>query len=382
MKEKEQLSLEANQNIKNKTPKKPFFQKRSSWYLIGILLALMFVFVGVLIGVSRGINDRVALAEAQASPKIQSQIESAKLDIEEGRYQVALNRLDWVLEEMTDYLSEAELDEIGTLYSQALLYLSESENKAPTPKSSPTETANTPTPDLRGEEELFSTAQEYLAAEAWDEAILTLEALRNNNLEYKTVQVDGMLFVALRNRGVEKILVEGSLEPGIYDLTLAERFAPLDSTAEGFRTFARFYLTGASYWEVDWSQVVYYFEQVYQALPNLRDGTGMTATERFRIAAIEYAKQLAEAKEFCEAQRYMDLAMSLFSDPEIQPTQQWIVEKCYDIENPPKKEEPTEEAPLPTPTPSPTEGEEEPTPEPTTEEPPSGEPTPGGDGEG
>jgi len=372
MEENEVEVSESTRKRKGKRPKKPFFQKRFSWYFLGILIALIIVLIGVLLGVSKGINDRVTLAEAQALPKIESQIESARLDMEEGRYQVALNRLDWILDEMTDFLTDAELAEIGELYSQALLQVSLTGSATPEPTPSPTIPVNTPTPDFRGEEELFITARQHLDAGEWDEAIQTLEALRNKNLEYKTIQVDGMLYVSLRNRGVDKILIEGSLEPGIYDLTLAEQFAPLDSTAEGFRTFTRLYLTGASYWGIDWAQVIYYFQQVYLALPNLRDGTGMTATERFRIAAIEYAQQLAEAKEFCAAQEYMDLAMNITSDPEVQPTQQWIAEKCYDELHPRKTKEPTEEV---TPTPSPTSGFEIPTEGATTEvptEPPGG----------
>jgi hypothetical protein len=258
--------------------------------------------------------------------------------------------------------------------------------ESPVPSPSPTTPVNTPTPDLRGEEELFASAQEYIAAEDWDLAVQTLEALRNKNIGYKTIQVDGMLYVALRNRGVEKILIGGSLEPGIYDLTLAERFAPLDSTALGFRTWARLYLTGASFWEIDWSQVVYFFEQVYPALPNLRDGTGMTATERFRIGAIQYALELVEAEDYCLAQEYMDKAMALATDPEIQPTQQWIAEECWDELHPPTekptKEEATQAPPIqpqptqvePTPTPSPTLEETAiPTEESPTEEPPQGD---------
>jgi hypothetical protein len=349
--------------------KKKFLKRRSSWIFLGILVALVILLVGVISGYYSGINDRVNQAEALALPKFESQIESAKLDIEEGRYQVALGRLDWILEEMTPYLTEAELAEVGRLYSQTLLMVSSSGATLPVITPTATQPAFTPTPDLRGDEELFNTAQQHLAAEEWDAVIQTLVSLRNNNLEYRSIQVDGMLYVALRNRGVQKILAEGSLEPGIYDLTLAERFAPLDSSAEGFRTWARFYLTGASYWGVDWSQVVYYFEQVYPALPNLKDGTGMTATERFRIGAIEYAVQLAEAGDFCAAQEYIDKAMSLASDPVVQPTQQWIADECYDEQNPPKKETTEEPELTPTPTPTP-EGTIEPTTEPVTETPP------------
>ena len=344
--------------------KKRFFQKRSSWFVLTIFAALLIVLVGALLGIPRGINDRVSLAETQAAPKIQSQLASARVDIEEGRFEVALGRLDWILEEMSPFLSEEELADVGDLYSQTLLQMSSYGTPTPQPSPTPTIPVNTPTPDLRGEEDLFTTAQQLIAAESWDEAIKTLEALRDKNLDYKAVQVDGMLYVALRNRGVQKILVEGSLEPGIYDLTLAERFAPLDSSAEGFRTWTRLYLTGASFWGVDWAQVVYYFEQVYPALPNLRDGTNMTATERFRIGAMEYASQLAAAGEVCEAQEYFDKAFAIGSDPEVQPTAQWVAEECWKELNPPTQVPPT---PTPTPTPTPEGGGEVPTEEPTPE---------------
>jgi len=357
MNEKDLESTQKVEATTEKEPKKKFFERRSSWFFMGFLLVLLIILVGVLLGIPKGINDRVSLAETQASPKIQSQLESARLDIEEERYQLALDRLDWILEEMSPYMSDEELAEVGELYSQTLLKRSSSGTPTPLPSPTPTVPVNTPTPDLRGEEELFTTAQQQIASEAWNEAIQTLEALRQKNLDYKSVQVDGMLYVALRNRGVQKILVEGSLEPGIYDLTLAERFAPLDSTAEGYRTWTRLYLTGASFWGVDWAQVVYFFEQVYPALPNLRDGTNMTATERYRIGAIEYASQLAAAGQFCEAQEYYDKAQSISSDPVVQPTAQWAAEECFEIQNPP--------TPVPSTTPTPTPTTEAPTVEPT-----------------
>lgn len=362
------INLPPNNDQKDsKPPKKKFLERRSSWFFMGFLLVLMIILIGILLGIPQGINDRVSLAETQASPKIQTQLENARLDIEEGRYQIALERLDWILEEMTPYMSEGELAEVGELYSQTLLMLSSSGTPTPLPTATATIPVNTPTPDLRGEEELFTLAQQQIASEAWDEAIQTLEALRQKSLDYKSVKVDGMLYVALRNRGVQKILVEGSLEPGIYDLTLAERFAPLDSTAEGYRTWTRLYLTGASFWGVDWSQVVYFFEQVYPALPNLRDGTNMTATERFRIGALQYGLQLAAEGKYCEAQEYFDKAFSISVDPEIQPTAQWVADECWKKLNPP--------TPVPSATPTPT-GEiptEEPTQEPSPE--PSPEPT-------
>ena len=344
---------------KKKKDKKKFLQRRSSWYLLGILIALLIVLAGAALGIPRGINDRVALAEAQAAPKIASQLELAQTDINEGRYEVAKTRLDWILDEMGSYLTDDELAVIGPLYSQVLLMLDE-EALAMSVTATPSEPTMTPTPDLRGEEELFTTAQGYLAAESWDEAIQALEALREKNLTYRAVKVDGMFYIALRNRGVNKILVEGSLEPGIYDLTLAEQFAPLDSAADSYRAWARYYITGASYWDVNWEQVIYYFEQVYVNFPNLRDGTGMTATERYRQGLIGYANQLAGEEKWCQAQSYFDMAFEIATDPKVQPTAQFVADKCWEAQHPPTE------------TPGPT---VETTPETTTEE-PTVEPTP------
>ena len=94
-----------------------------------------------------------------------------------------------------------------------------------------------------------------------------------------------MLYVALRNRGVEKISKQADLEGGIYDLALAERFGPLDLDARGWREWSQWYIRGASFWEVDWAKSISYFSQVAPIAPNLRDASGWTASDRYRIAS-------------------------------------------------------------------------------------------------
>jgi len=351
----QQTDIKDNETRK---PKKKFIERRSAWVLITVILVVLILAIGAVSGAARGISDRVSLAESQAAPRIQSQIAGARQDLEDGRYEVALTRLDWILEEMTEFITDDELAEIGDLYSQALLLIGSV--RTPTPQPSPTavEPVFTPTPDFRDAQELFDTAQQLVANGAWEDAINTLIALREKDLTFRTVQVDGLLYISLRNRGLQKILAEGSLEPGLYDLALAERFAPLDTRAEGLRTWTRLYLTGASYWDVDWAQVVFYFEQVYPHLPNLRDGTFMTATERFRIGAIEYAQQLAGSGEYCLAQEYFEKALGIQEDAEVRSMAQNAADACLGVTQPPQPPsgEPT---PTPgeglTPTPTPTE---------------------------
>jgi hypothetical protein len=162
----------------------------------------------------------------------------------------------------------------------------------------------------------------------WDGAQLALDNLRKNNPEFKTVAVDGMYYILLRNRGVDKILVQHNLEGGIYDLTLAERFGPLDNQSGGLRSFARLYLTGLSLWEVDWAQVVYFFQQVAAAVPNMSDSSGYTAGGRYFIALVEYGKLLLSKDLPCDAQIQFELAQSISTNDELNDLKNEAVDRC------------------------------------------------------
>ena len=74
----------------------------------------------------------------------------------------------------------------------------------------------------------------------------------------------------------------------------------MDRDANGLREGARYYLIGASFWELDWQQALFYFDQVYRGWSGLWDGT-MTATERFFQASMRYGDQLVEQEQYCDA---------------------------------------------------------------------------------
>ena len=109
-----------------------------------------------------------------------------------------------------------------------------------------------------------------------------------------------MYYFSLRNYGHALITKEGNLEGGIYYLTLAERFGPLDNTAVGLREGARMYITGASFWELDWKQAVDYFSQVGAGWPSMWDGT-MTASNRLYNASMRYGDELFAIQDYCGA---------------------------------------------------------------------------------
>jgi tetratricopeptide (TPR) repeat protein len=122
----------------------------------------------------------------------------------------------------------------------------------------------------------------------------------------------------LRNRGGDKILKEADLEGGIYDLTLASRFGPLDAEAQGLLNWSSLYITGASFWGIDWEQAEQYFAQVAPQLPNLMDGSKMTASERLRIALFENGNALAREGHYCKALEKYQQSLAIAPNPEVQ----------------------------------------------------------------
>jgi tetratricopeptide (TPR) repeat protein len=272
-----------------KPPKKP-----ARWrpILIGILGFLLLVGLGGFGGYSAGIGDRKAAQEAVISGQLSEQFTFALVDIQFGRYDAAKQRLEFIIAHDPNYPGAAEkLTEVLVM------------STIPTLTPTPTLTA---TPDIRGAESAYARAQQLILAQDWPGALGALDTIRKLDPTYKTAQVDGMYYFALRNHGFDQITKQCNLEGGIYQLTLAERFGPLDGAAEGLREGARLYITGASFWELDWSQAVTYFTQVNGS--SLCDGT-MNASQRFYTASMRYGDDLYKNQQYCDAyEQYQNAA--------------------------------------------------------------------------
>ncbi len=281
-------------------------------------MILMVGVFGAYTGYQSAYQDFEGLQGTQAVLLIAEQYELGMLDLEEGRYDLARQRFEYVLERDPGHTGAADslLLVLQVLYATA------------TPTPIPPTRTPTPTPDLRPIEDLYSSAVDQFNAENWDGVIDTLVNLRKVDQAYRVVEVDSLLYRTLRIRGIHKIRNESNLEGGIYDLALAERFGPLDVDANQWRNFARIYMIGSSFWEVDPLQAVYYFGQVASAAPYLRDASGWTARERYRAALIQYGDLLARKGEWCEAERQYNLALEIYSDQAIIPTVSYLALEC------------------------------------------------------
>ena len=307
-------------------------KKKSRWLsiLIGILGLIVLIGLGGFSGYKQGIGIRTSEENAVHSKQLSEQYTYALVDIKVKRYETARQRLEFILKTDPNYPGVSEkLTEVLVIMV------------VPTPTAMPTVTS---TPDFSGAESAFDRAQQLIKTQDWNGALGALDIIRKSDPTYKTAQVDGMYYFALRNRGHELILKEGNLEGGIYYLTLAERFGPLDNTSLGLRDGARMYITGASFWELDWKQAYDYFSQVGSGWPSLWDGT-MTASQRLQFAAMRYGDDVFGHEDYCGAYKLYQVASGLGQlDNVAAKHSDQAYQKCY----PPTEIPPTVEIVVPT----------------------------------
>lgn len=285
-------------DVEDTQPIKPIKKSSKRWrsILVSVLGFLLLVGLGAFGGYTSGIGDRQQAEVSVTSKQVSEQFTLALVDIEAGRYETAKQRLEYIIAKDPSFPGAQEK------LTQALVLSS-----IPTSTPAPTPTS---TPDFSGAESAYQRAQQLIQAQDWPNALGALDTIRKLDPTYKTAQVDGMYYFSLRNNGYNLITKEGNLEGGIYYLTLAERFGPLDNTAVGLREGARAYITGASFWELDWKQAVEIFAQIGTGFPSLWDGT-MTASQRYYNASMRYGDELFARKDYCGAYQNYTNAMSL-----------------------------------------------------------------------
>ena len=288
------------------------------WLVVFAAVVITSLAAGTLAGYRSGSASRNATATRQLKSNVDEQYLLAVQDLAEGRFDVAFQRLEFVIAQDPAYpgATDKMAEVMAIIYATA------------TPTTLPPTATTTPTPDLRPVEEMFAHAKSLVTELKWTEAIDTLAALRKADLAYQTARVDGLLFISLRMRGFDKIWKDGDLNGGIYDLALAERFGPLDSQSLSARDLARLYLIGSSFWEVDPAQAVQYFSQVAAAAPNLRDASGWTASARYREVLIQYGDKLASGNDWCGAQQQYELALAIGPDETLQQKAQEAALRC------------------------------------------------------
>lgn len=246
-----------------------------------------------------------------------SQYQLAVEDYNAGNYQLAQDRLVYIVTKDSSFSSAVEL----------LLQVQVMMGMTATPIPSTATITLTPTPDMRPAEEQYNTAVTLITQRAWDLALDTLSNLRKVHPDYRIVDVDGLMYLALRNRGVEKIL-SGELEGGIYDFTLAEKFGPLDNEANNYWGWARLYLLGNAFWGAYPEQAAYYYGQLVGIGVDIRDSSGVSAFYRYWASLVQMGDMSAAEEDWCLASEQYQVALNSLASNDVMPTATFAYEMC------------------------------------------------------
>ena len=292
------------------------------WFFLGAFLLIFIGTLGLVFGYASGNRERNQNLALSIAADTQAQYDLGLQDFEAGNYALARQRFDYVLQQDPNFPGVVDM------LAETLIRLPEPVVQNPVVElPSPTPDL-TPTPDTRQADELFLQAEGQFRNQEWKTLVQTIVALRDIEPLYRASEVDRMLFLGLYFSGIEKILNDGNLEGGLYDLALVERFALLDSQAQIYQEWARLYQIGVSFWGVMPEESVYYFSQLASVAPYLRDFSGIFARDRYRMALVQYGDQLSQAGEWCLALDQYNLAQSLLDDQVVQPTITFAEEQC------------------------------------------------------
>ena len=295
--------------------------------------AFGFVVLGLsgITGFWSGQQDLTSAKATQQANLLLEQFNLGVSDLEAGRLQLAQQRFDYILSVDPSYPN------VHDLLNLTLAGLNQ-----PTATIVPTATqitiTPTPTISVTSLDGLLQAAQAAYNQQDWSRTIDILLTLRAKDPQYQLTQVNQLLQGSLRNRGLSEIL-QGQQEMGIYDLTLASRFGPLDAQAASWERSAEFYLYANSFYGLDWQQAAGNFSSLCAA--GIWD-----SCYKYAVSAASYGDLLIkDSKDYCAASDQYAASLDTRSNPALEPTATAAHKACL-----------TATAGPPTATPSPTAG--------------------------
>jgi hypothetical protein len=200
---------------------------RGIWVIWGILLASLIIGVSIMLGVRSGLNIRMQTDQQQRLTAAAEHFNYGVQALTQGDLAAAKTQFLYVNELIPNFpglvekLTEVEL--------QMALALTPIATPTPEPVAIPTGEST---------DEYFNLAQQAIQNQDWASALKLLETIRNIDLNYKQTQMDDLYYLVLRNLGVAQIKAN-DLETGIFNLTLAAKFAPLDVDAARYLSYAK-----------------------------------------------------------------------------------------------------------------------------------------------
>ena len=244
--------------------------------------------------------------ESALATELENQMSMAIQERVDGKYNLAARRLEWILERDADYPgATALLSEIHGIL-----------NKPPTPTAIPVITSTpssseTPSAELEARDEL-ATLQRLISSQEWKKAITEILAFQSKYPGYQRQQTDTLLYNAYLNLG-QNLVMGDQVELGLFYFEQAEKLGDLPIEAEDQRTWADLYLSGISYYGIDWGTAAFYFRGLCSAAPFYQD-----ACSKLYEILVAYGDQHAANQDFCPAEALYFEANQLNNEADLQ----------------------------------------------------------------
>lgn len=225
----------------------------------------------------------------QKSEQMARQVNLAQEDISAGSYNLAIHRLDWVLER--DPANSAA--EALRRQAQAALrtVLTPAAPPTPAPLPEPTLTpgeVNNPADELARLQRLDGRQQ-------WEQLLPGVLALQRQHPNFERFETDRLLYDAYLNLGLQRIQGD-QIETGINYLSQAEKLGDLPQEALDYWLWAELYLEGIAYFGVNWNVAASVFRDLCLAAPFYQN-----ACDQLFTALVALGDQYRLSGDFCPA---------------------------------------------------------------------------------
>ncbi|GAB5494191.1 MAG: hypothetical protein Phog2KO_44060 [Phototrophicaceae bacterium] len=262
--------------------------------VFGIFMALAIVVTAIFSGFNQGLDIARVTSAAATSQNSARQCDVMPSDIAEGRFAVLEARFEALtIDGVLADCAEVFVQQATIVYEQSLITLTQpatatimaTEIPATIAPTQASET-NTEVPVVQATSDspydldaLLQEARDFIAVGNFEEAIITLDAIRAIDPNYDSQTVNGLLYNSLSQRALNLFRSEGgSLAEAILLTNRAEQFGNIQTNELSFeRSVAELYLDAQANLGVNYTLAIQYLNGVISLSPNYPRGTGQAA---------------------------------------------------------------------------------------------------------
>lgn len=295
--------------------------------VFGIFMAIAIVATAILSGFNQGLDIARVTSVAATSQNSARQCDIMPSDISAGRFTVLEARfealtVDGVLAEC----AEIFVQQATIVYEQSLITLTQPATPTLVPTEIPPTIAPTQAPEIGTEapvvqatsdspydlDALLQEARDFIAVSDFQEAIVTLDAIRAIDTDYESQVVNGLLYNSLSQRALNLYRTEGgSLAEAILLTNRAEQFGNIQTSELSFeRSVAEAYLDAQANLGVNYTLAIQNLNRVINLSPNYPRGTGR-ASVTLREQYEGYGDALLLGGDACLAASQFSNALAL-----------------------------------------------------------------------